>query len=387
MRYCSRNNKGLGCILYSSSAQLPAEWNALLPEGHALQTPQLSVTENSSLPDISHLYALIYVDDIPVAAAYFQVLNLKPGHINHHMVKPWQHRTWRFFTKTRRPKMLVSGHLFRHDTTFFYHSPNISSYQAFQCFYDALNAALSKSCASAILVKDMPKDLVNHFQNHAPEYLLLRNDISMEMNIDPTWCSIHDYEKSLKHKYAQRFRKVRQQWQNLEIKELSAEELAINKNTIHALYEQVAANQQVRLGLLSADFLPNLKKHYGDKLKIWAAYKDGEMTAFFSGWAKHDAFDMFYIGFDYSKNAELQSYFNILFFAVEQAIALKKSKLILGRTALDAKARIGCEPRYLQTFLFINNGFLRRFVLRKQKNVSLQEGDWEEKHPFKPAKD
>lgn len=383
MKFCGRSTKDLGCILFNSSAQLPPEWNALLPEGHALQTPQLSVTENSSLPDITHLYALINVDNVTMAAAYFQVLNLKPEHINSHMVKPWQHRTWRFFTKTRRPKMLVSGHLFRHDTTFFYHSPDISSYQAFQCFYNALNTALNESCASAILVKDMPKDLVDHFQNHAPEYLLLRNDISMEMNIDPAWSSVHDYEKALKHKYAQRFRKVRQQWQGLEIKELSAEEVLANKQTIHALYQQVVRNQQVRLGLLSPEFLPNLKKHYGEKIKVWAAYKGEEMVAFFSGWAKYDAFDMFYIGFDYNKNTELQSYFNILFFAVEQAINLKKSKLILGRTALDAKARIGCDPRYLQTFLFINNGFLRRFVLRKQQNVSLQEGDWEEKHPFK----
>jgi hypothetical protein len=386
MNYCSRN-KELGCVLFNSSKELPAEWNTLLPAGHALHTAQLAITEGSALPDISHLYTLVSIDGVPVAAGYFQLLNLRPEHISKTMVKAWQHTAWTAFTKTTRPKMLVSGHLFRHDTTFFYHVPHISDYQAFQCFYDALKATLKYSCASAILVKDMPKDLVNHFQNHVPEYLLLRNDISMEMDIPVSWNSIHDYEKSLKHKYAQRFRKVRQQWQDLEIKELSSDEVSADKDKIHSLYEQVAMNQQVHLGLLSPEFLPNLKKHYGEKLKVWAAYKEGEMVAFFSGWAKHDAFDMFYIGFDYTKNAELQSYFNILFFAVEQAINLKKSKLILGRTALDAKARIGCEPRYLQTFLYINNSFLRRFVLRKQQNVSLQEGDWEEKHPFKPAKD
>ena len=96
---------------------------------------------------------------------------------------------------------------------------------------------------------------------------------------------------------------------------------------------------------------------------------------------------MFYIGFDYSRNADLQSYFNILFFSVEQAITLKKQKLILGRTALDAKARIGCDARYLHTFLYIRNAFLRRLVFNKQQKVSVQEGNWEEKHPFKASKD
>lgn len=386
MNYCNRN-KDLGCVLFDSSKKLPIEWNTLLPEGHALHTDQLSVTEGAVLPEIAHLYALISIGGTPVAAAYFQLLNLRPEHINKAMVKPWQHRAWASFARTARPKMLVSGHLFRHDATFFYHVPHISAYQAFQCFYNALKATLKYSRAAAILVKDMPKDLVDHFQNHAPEYLLLRNDISMEMNIRQEWETIADYEKSLKHKYAQRFRKVRQQWKDLEIKELSATDVANNKEKLFNLYEQVVKHQQIRLGLLSPEFLPNLKAHYGDKLRVWAAYKGDEMVAFFSGWAKHDVFDMFYIGFDYTQNAELQSYFNILFFSVEQAIALGKSKLVLGRTALDAKARIGCEPQYMHTFLYINNPLIRPFVLRKQQNVSLQEGNWEEKHPFKPSKD
>ena len=110
------------------------------------------------------------------------------------------------------------------------------------------------------------------------------------------------------------------------------------------------------------------------------------MIYFLSACEKETAFDMLYIGFDYKHNAELQSYFNILFFSVEQAITLGREKLILGRTALDAKARLGCEPRYLHTFLFINNPLIRRFILRKQQNVTLREGDWEEKHPFKTDK-
>jgi hypothetical protein len=232
----------------------------------------------------------------------------------------------------------------------------------------------------------MHAGLVDHFQHHAPEYLMLRNDISMEMDIPADWETITDYEKALKHKYAQRFRKVRSQWANLQIKELSAEDVELNKRTIYALYQQVLTHQQVRLGILSPDFIVNLKAFYKDRLKVWAVYDGKKMIAFFSGWAKEDAFDMFYIGFDYSLNAELQSYFNILFFSVEQAIALKKPRLILGRTALDAKARLGCEPRYLHTFLYINNPFLRRFILRKQQNVNLREGDWEEKHPFKADK-
>jgi hypothetical protein len=386
MSFCNKGNKAAEYQVFTSSGELPDSWDAFLPEGHALKADQLAVTERSSLPGLSYLYVLMSQNGNPTAAVYFQTLKVSGDHINKEMVKPWQSRVWRLFTKATGPSFLIAGHLFRHDTSFFYRSPAISAYHAYQCFSSAIDIALKRTCAYAVLVKDMPAELVDHFQHHSPQYLLLRNDISMEMEIPDEWENIHNYEKALKHKYAQRFRKVRQQWGELEIKELSLDEVRSNEQKIHRLYQQVVANQQIRLGLLSSSFIVNLKEHYGDQLKIWAAYKGGEMVAFFSGWAKKDAFDMFYIGFDYKQNGELQSYFNILFFSVEQSIDLKKSKLILGRTALDAKARIGCEPRYLHTFLYINNPIIRRFVLRKQQNVSIREGDWEEKHPFKEHK-
>jgi hypothetical protein len=92
---------------------------------------------------------------------------------------------------------------------------------------------------------------------------------------------------------------------------------------------------------------------------------------------------MFYIGFDYEKNNTYQLYFNILFFAIEQAIALKKEKLVLGRTALDAKARLGCRPHYLQTFLYVKNGLVRNRVLQIQQKAAANEGEWEQRHPFR----
>lgn len=383
MKLCSRQQDDIDCVLYTHHRDLPAEWDALLPPGHALTSDQLALTEASSLPDISFLYGLVTHKGRAIAAAGFQLLRVRPGHINPGMVKRWQTRAWTLFTRAACPQLLVAGHLFRHDTRFFYYAPDITTYLAYQCFYTATQRALQNSCAGAVLVKDMPVELVDHFQNHAPQFLLLRNDISMEMTIPAEWELMQDYEKALKHKYAQRLRKIRKLWQDLTVKELSEADVAAQKDDLYRLYSQVVQHQQVRLGVLSPQFIVRLKQFYKEQLKIWAVYDGQEMIAFFSGWVKEEAFDMFYIGFDYARNSELQLYFNILFFSVEQAILLRKPKLILGRTALDAKARLGCEPQYLRTFLYIRNPLIRRFVVRKQQGVSLKEGDWEEKHPFK----
>lgn len=381
-RICTTENENVR--LFETSDDLPERWNALLPPDHFLRKEQLNVNEAASLPDITFIYGIVFRQKKPVALVYFQVLRLQSYHVNNEGVKDWQFALWNSFTTLTHPKLLVAGHLFRHDIASFFAVPGLSAYEAFICYNEAINAALYHSKACAVLVKDMPETLVTYVQHFAPQYLLLRNDISMQMTLDENWQTFKDYEASLKHKYAQRVRKLRQSWDALEVRELNFLQTENHKSELYALYRQVSNKQQIRLGLLNEDFLPLLKKHYGESLKIWAVYENGKMIAFLSAWIKGDVFDMFYIGFDYDRNTVLNLYFNILYFSVEQAILHRKKQLILGRTALDAKARLGCQPKYLSTFIFIKNSLLRNYIVRAQQRITAGEGSsWENKHPFK----
>jgi hypothetical protein len=368
---------------YASLNDLPQSWNDFLPDGHYLKTEQLAISEHAALPDISHVYIFICRQDKPAAAASFQVLRLQPQHLNEATVKPYQSLLWKSYTRLVRPVLLVAGHLFRHDICSYYWDNSLSDFEAFSYYQKAIEQALCRTCAAAVLVKDVNEQLVTYFQHFAPEYFMLRNDVSMEMDLPGSWSRMTDYEHALRHKYAQRYRKIRQSWQGLSVKELSLEDVRNKKQELFRLYEQVSLKQQVRLGFLSPDYLVMLKEKNDSTLKVWSVIADNEIVAFFSAWVSDNALDMFYIGFDYEKNNELQLYFNMLFFGLEQAIVLRREKLILGRTALDAKARMGCRPRYLNTFLLISNSLLRKQVLRLQKKASSGEGEWEQKHPFK----
>jgi hypothetical protein len=371
--------------LFTSVNELPREWDGLIPAGHFLSADHLKVSELSRLPDIRFFYVLISDKDKPVAAAYFQLLSLQKKHINDKLVSKQQSLLWSLFTGAARPKLLIAGHLFRHDICSFYWDSELSSFDAYQCYKQAIDTTLKESGAMAVLLKDAAPELATYFQHLAPEFIFLRNDISMELEIPDSWTGMTDYEKALKHKYAQRFRKIRAAWNELEVKELSEQEVIAQKQKLFWLYNQVTANQQIRLGLLSEDFLVQLKTFYKEDLRIWGIYENGEMIGFYSAWVKGDVFDMFYIGFDYERNAGLQLYFNILYFSIEQALSFGKKKVILGRTALDAKARLGCSPHYLSTFLYIRNGILRNRVLSINSRSSAKEGAWEERHPFKQA--
>ncbi len=383
MQRCHKTDKALLTEWFVAAAGLPADWDDELGEDDFLRRASLAEHEAARLSDVTPRYALLRNDGRILARAAFQLLRVQPRHLKESAIPGWQFSVWKIFTRAASPKLLVGGQLFRHDVASVQWSVALPAYDAFMWYRDALEALGRKTRALAALLKELPTGLTPHFLHQAPEYLLLRNDISMELPIPPAWQTMTDYEKSLKHKYAQRYRKVRQAWTGLRVGEMNAEEVASASGRIYELYQQVTANQPVRMGLLNATFIPTLKAAYSDSLKVWGIWEGEVMVAFASGWVRDGSFDMFYIGFDYERNAALNLYFNILFFAIEQAISLKKPLLILGRTALEAKARVGCRPQYLNTFLYVRNPLLRGIVARLQARLGEGGSEWEQRHPFK----
>lgn len=359
--------------------EIPEEWDRLLPYKHFLKRSTLSLTTEASLPDIEHLFTAFYEAGKLIGVAYFQILHIRKYHLNTDGAALLQKAAWRLITSAMHPKLLVAGHLFHHEIDTFY-TPIQAPYESYRIYSSMMDRCMEETCSHALLIKDLDPELATYFQNLRPQYIRLPKDISMEMPVDPAWKDIGNYERSLKHKYAQRFRKIRHQMKDIEVRSLSVDEIHTNRDRLFDLYRQVANRQQVRLGYLSAGYLPMLKKAFDRSFHIWAFYKGGEMVAFFSAWRYNDTFDMYYIGFDYEVNKTHNLYFNMLFFGLEQAIDQRCRRLILGRTALEAKARIGCQPKYLSTFLFIRNRWLRAWVSTIDPR---EEGEaWENRHPF-----
>ena len=385
MKHCNVRLPHAHTEWHHTASALPADWDEDLPADHFLTTASLLVHEQAQIPHVDTRYALLRNGEVIVARAAFQILTVRPEHVSSTSLPPWQYTAWKLFTRSTHPKLLVGGQLFRHDVLTIHFSKAITAYNAFAWYRDVLRIAAKQCGVQAILIKDPPASLIPLFMHSSPDYLLLRNDSSMQMALPDAWQGIQDYEKSLKHKYAQRFRKVRKSWAGLDVRELSVNEVHAVAADIYALYRQVTEHQAVRMGLLSESFIPALKRFYGDRLKVWGIYENGRMIAFASAWVQEQSFDMFYIGFDYERNSELQLYFNVLFFAIEQAITLRKSLLILGRTALEAKARVGCRPEYLNTFLHIRNPLLRGIVAKLQSRLRESGSEWEQRHPFKPG--
>ncbi len=378
-----KNHDGLELIVFQSAQNLPSYWNKELPENHFLQSEQLAITEAAKLPNLSFYYVVVFKNNQIQSKHYFQLLRLNKQHLINKEDGFLKKLVCNFLLWTSKPSLLVSGHLFRHDICTFIKSDTISDFEAFQAYQLALQQIQKISGACAALIKDAPIYLSPYFQNYSKDCLQLKNDVSMEMILNKNWNSIQDYEKALKHKYAQRFRKIKKQEQLLIKKTLTKEDLENYQDQLYGLYQQVSNKQAIRLGMLSAEFIKLQQASKTEQLLVRGWFLNDALVAFSSAFNFQDTWDMFYIGFDYHKNAAFQLYFNILYDGLEQALLHKKDKIIFGRTALEAKARLGSKPNYLHTFVYISNPVLKWILKKPLENIHSKEGDWEQRHPLK----
>jgi hypothetical protein len=242
---------------------------------------------------------------------------------------------------------------------------------------------IKETDASGIFLKDVEKNIAPYIlQDNS--YTPLQDDISMEMKIPTDWACISDYEKMLKHKYAQRYRKIKKAFNGVIIREFSLQDIEEHKTKIVNLYLQVSKKQIVSMGIINDHFFIELKKALENNYKVCGYFFENKLVAFSSAIEHDGEYDMNYIGFDYALNNQLNLYFNILFHCIEMAIAHKSTKLILGRTAIEAKAIAGCAPDYRFSFYKLRNNFVNWFFKKISSYFQEQQGEsWKNRHPFK----
>jgi hypothetical protein len=140
----------------------------------------------------------------------------------------------------------------------------------------------------------------------------------------------------------------------------------------------------VSMGILNPDFFVQLKRKMPAQYKVFGFFYEEKLVAFSSVIIHDHDYDMNYIGFDYAMNQQLNLYFNILFHCVEMAIANDCTKLTLGRTAIEAKAIMGCVPDYRYSFYKLRNVVVNWFYKMVAGYFSEKQGEkWKDRHPFK----
>ena len=346
-----------------------------------MQWQELAVVEDAAIDYIKPMYIVIQQNNVMLMQLYAQCLTFSPSFISQaNLAHPFRVLS-RFALNCMQLKLLVIGHLFRHDGVYYHFSAEVKNKQQF--FAKAIEQLQKKIKNNAVFLKDLPGELSMPFKMNTC-YQAFDNDVSMQLAIPPTWTSIVDYENALTKKYAKRFRTTQKQFVGVEIKELQIADVQQHQDRIYQLYLQVAKNQSITFGLLNENYFPLFKQQMEDRLKMYGYFVGEKLIAFSSAIINHGAYDMNYIGFDYDYNNKLGLYFNMLFCCVNNAIIGKCHTLVLGRTALEAKAILGCKPVPIMGYYKINNFLFAQITKRFTNRTARAQGElWMNRHPFK----
>ncbi|HPI53742.1 MAG TPA: peptidogalycan biosysnthesis protein [Chitinophagaceae bacterium] len=369
--------------VYKSVNDFPFDWNQQTQQANICAG--IEIVEKAKIPNLENYYVIRYHDDKPVYASYFQLLHVTPIHFNLGN-KRIQQIALSTALRIVKPTLLVAGNLFRHDVLFFqFLNADLSDDEKAQYYQETTNYMINYTNASGIFLKDVEKNIAARVQKDTT-YIQMQDDVSMEIEIPTHWHSFEDYEHELKHKYMQRSRKIRKAFHDVRIE--SFDESAIEKYSkeMEQLYLQVSQKQLVSMGVINDAFFKELKRILKDKYIVCGYFYQDKLIAFSSAIKHADEYDMNYIGIDYAYNQSHQLYFNILFHCLENAMATQSKKLILGRTAPEAKAILGCEPDYRFSFYKLRNVIVNWFYQMVASYFHEQQGDaWKDRHPFKSS--
>jgi hypothetical protein len=193
-----------------------------------------------------------------------------------------------------------------------------------------------------------------------------------------------DYVTSLRHRYAQRYRKMRRMLSPVIRKELTKDQITFYEAELSQLYLNIVQKQSIRLLIVSGKYFSEMKESLGARFIIMGYFFGEKLIAFSSNISHENHWELHYIGLDYDFNKGHSIYFNILYDAIGDCIKASKLELELGRTARTTKAMIGAEPVYFNNYVRFKNktarlvtGFLKNFFNR------FNEVDTEASKPFR----
>ncbi len=335
---------------FKSIAEILSEWNSHLPQTHWLYGTRLLIFERSALPNMTFRYLLIGPsrDDIH-ALAYVQVLDFGTNNYAYPINKGWPLRWLEWWLMRRDYQLVCCGNFFQVDAPGVFISPK--GQKRAKETIQVVARHLRTYRAHATLFKDF--DVPPHWLESSG-FRFWNYDSTMTLVLHPQWETFNDYLNALRHRYAQRARKILRKKNGLTVRYATLSEIAQHQKRIETLYLQVVQRQSFRIAIANGSYFKELKKQLGENACIFLYEYQNEIIAFRTELIHNGNLELHLIGIDYDYNGTFALFFNILFDAIDSAIRQKLTFVELGRTATWAKSKLGAQPTFFPQFIRFN---------------------------------
>lgn len=179
---------------------------------------------------------------------------------------------------------------------------------------------------------------------------------NMVLQLKPSWTGFDDYLNDMRSDYRSRVRKTRESMDEsgIVLERIGPEQVEAMAAEIHGLYHQVHDRKKLRLATIGEQWIPALARQYRDDFRTVMARprEGGRILGFVTLIRDGDSAFGYYVGFDKATAAkDIPLYLCLVYSGVEQAIEMRVSRFVLGRTALGPKAQIGARPQATYGYL------------------------------------
>jgi hypothetical protein len=259
--------------------------------------------------------------------------------------------------------------------------------------FDAIHTALSLLSSDgtpppkSTLVKDhyatvpWPTKIAGSSLWHK-SWIDLEFDPVMEVDLKAEWKTFEDYSAALRKKSRTKIRRILRGSEELELKNLSLEEVEKSANELYDLYCQVYDRAGFKLGMLYPEDLIELKRNWGEDFPVIAYYLDGELVGFQCGILTPDVTEAFFVGFSVEENKLHFMYQRMLIEFIIQALGKGSKRIALGRTALDIKSSLGACPKRLVCHMKIDrplvHSLTRAIALASSPKIPSLKRAWDD---------
>lgn len=372
------------------------EWHEAIKEHNVfLSYAYLKVAHQQGNDNFRFRYVIVYNRKKPIGVVYFQINDFSAslfGELVEKQINELQSKRTSLFQKYIEHngqetimRLVTCGNNFISGEHGFFIDVNSkkTKFKLLEGVIDCVaRAEKLRGKISAILVKDFYEEGFGDKNCwYCTKFSHFNVEPNMLIHLPHDVYTLSEYLDHFSKKYRHRAKHILKLSSGLTKKRLTANEVGLYNKRIHELYSQVFSRAKFKLVHLSEHYFLDVYKAFPNDFYIDAWFKDEELVSFASGFCLPNEVEAHYIGFDYELNKEFELYQTILYSYIEQAIAVRKTRINLGRTASEIKTTVGAKAHDLMCYIKPQNTVSK--LIMKPFMQFLQPSEWVPRNPFK----
>lgn len=381
-------NTLLSFKIYTSTNELPVNWNEITIDNIFLTKEYLEILEKAAPKNMTCFFVGIFMEGELVGIALSQFLDLNKLESFGERDKCIKTAIRNFVFKNFCSHVLFIGNNMLTGKNGYAFSKKIDETQVVKTLQMA-SVSIRKELKLAgknihiTTFKDLYSEDVKDFD--IPEFKKLyrfSTQPNMIFKIESYWETEKNYVDSLTKKYRDQYKRARKKSVGIEKRKMYLEDIIKHEDVIYDLYFHVAKNAPFNTFFLPKNHFRVFKESLKEHFLFYGYFLEGQLIGFNTLIKNGKIMETYFLGYDESIQREKMLYLNMLYDMVAYSINKNFEKIIFGRTALEIKSSIGAKP--IETFGYIEHS---NAIINSKMEILFgylePKTDWKERNPFK----